>query len=76
MDNDHPLHFFSLLSNSNLRRPICQILRSVLLDARHPRIEPRHAHGTGHIANRYVRISHAAIGGQSYHRGELQRQGG
>lgn len=45
MDGDHALHLPSVLPDSHLRRAVGEVVGPVLLDARHPRLQPRHAHG-------------------------------
>ena len=43
----HPLHLPRLLPDTHLRSPTLRRQRSLLLDESHPRLQSRHAHGTG-----------------------------
>jgi hypothetical protein len=45
VDGDHALHLPGVLPDPALRHQDQQVLRPLLLDARHPRLQPRHAHG-------------------------------
>ena len=35
MDNNYSVHILGVLPNSNLWSPVCEVFRSLLLDARH-----------------------------------------
>lgn len=67
LDHNHPLHLPRMLSNPNLRCPICQIIRSLLLDACDPCLESWYTYGTGYFTHCYVRTCHAIIGWKSYY---------
>ena len=76
VDGDHAVHLPRLLPDPALRHPGHQVGRPFLLDARHPRLQPRHADGAGHLADHHVRHGHAAPGGLQDHRGRQRPQGG
>lgn len=67
LDHNHPLHLPRMLSNPNLRCPICQIIGSLLLDACDLGLESWYTHGTGYFTHCYVRTCDAIIGRKSYY---------
>lgn len=67
MDDDNVIYFPRLLPNPTVRSPIGQILRPLLLDARHPSLQSGHAHGAWHLPNRHIGFGYAASGWIPYH---------
>ena len=65
-----------LLQSPPVRRPASAFVGSVLLDARHPGIEQRHAYGVGRESAGHDGDGDAAPRGREGHRREPRRQGG
>ena len=64
----HPLHLPRLLPNTHLRRPPLGRQRPLLLDARHPRLQQRHPHGTWPLPRCLSRLDTPTPGRHQNHR--------
>ncbi len=66
---------FPPIKDPLVRHHVKRLGRPLLLDARHPGVEPRHADGAGHFTNCHLGPDHAAAGRRQDHRGGRHAKG-
>lgn len=69
MDRDHPPHLPGHVPGTPLRYHVLRFVRSSLLDASDPRLEPRDVDGVGNHPGLDQWNDHAIVGGSSVGRG-------